>query len=223
MDQQVQTLQEEKEKKEEKSTATITTNATILPEYEQMYQQNNDLVGWLSIPDTTIDYPVMQTPAEEDYYLTHGFDKKENANGCLILDTESKAGMGTPSTNLIIHGHHMKSGEMFGNLEKYMDEDYAKQHRVIEFDTLYEKRQYEVVAVFLSQVYKKSDQVFKYYKFIEASNENQFNDFYSHIKELSLFDTGVTAEFGDEFITLSTCAYHVENGRLVVVGKRLSP
>ena len=191
----------------------------ILPEYEEIYKENTDFIGWLSIRDTSIDYPVMQKVDDEDYYLNHDFDKQENINGCLIMDADSVV---DESTNLIIHGHNMKSGEMFGNLKLFRNEEYYKKHNIIYFDTLYENRQYEIVVVFLSQVYKKSDDVFKYYNFTHEFTEEEFDEFYRNIQERALFDTGIKAEFGDEFITLSTCSSHIENGRLVVVGKRIS-
>ena len=204
----------------------------IMEKYKALYEENPDIIGWLTIDDTVIDYPVMQTPDDEEYYLHLGFDRQYSDNGCLIMDTDSNVGVGTkeggyfggesaPSTNLIIHGHTMKSGAMFGNLKLYEKEDYAKEHNIIKFDSLYESREYEVIAVFYSQVYYTTDTCFKYYKFFEAENQAEFDDWYDNIKELSLFDTGVEAELGDEFITLSCCAYHVEDGRFVVVGKRI--
>lgn len=203
----------------------------MLDEYKVLYEQNNDLIGWLHIEGTEIDYPVMQTPEDENYYLYRDFEGQENKNGCLILDTDSVAGVGlaiynyekgmAPSTNLIIHGHTMKSGAMFGNLDYYEDEQYGLSHSTICFDSLYEKREYELIAVFYSQVYYQSEDVFKYYKFFQADTQEEFDDWYNNIMELSLYDTGVRAEFGDEFITLSCCAYHVEDGRFVVVGKRI--
>ena len=203
---------------------------TMLPEYEALWQQNEDFIGWLRIEDTIIDYPVMQCTEDENYYLARDFYKEENKNGCLILDNDSNAGIGTieqqytngvlPSTNLIIHGHTMKSGQMFGGLKLYRDEEYGLAHNRICFDSLYEKREYALIAVFYSQVYYQSEDVFKYYKFFQADTQEEFEDWYKNIKEMSLYDTGITAEYGDEFITLSCCAYHVEDGRFVVVGKR---
>lgn len=204
----------------------------ILSEYKGLYEENKDFIGWLKIADTVIDYPVMQCMEDENYYLNRDFYKEDNKNGCLILDNDSNAGVGSaeqqyakgtkPSTNLIIHGHTMKSGEMFGNLKLYEDEEYGLSHKMICFDSLYEKREYELIAAFYSQVYYQSEEVFKYYKFFQADTQEEFDDWYNNIKELSLYDTGVTAEFGDEFITLSCCAYHVEDGRFVVVGKRIN-
>ena len=169
---------------------------------------------------------------DEEYYLNRDFDKNYSLNGCPIMDTDSVVGTGTaandykdgtePSTNLIIHGHNMKNGDMFGDLDKFRDKSFYETHKIIQLQTLYEDREYEIISVFLSQVYLKSQtDVFKYYKFFQANTEKEFDDFYGNIKKLALYDTGVDAEFGDEFISLSVCAYHVENGRLVVVGKRI--
>ena len=202
----------------------------ILPKYKELHEINPDLIGWLDIDGTVIDYPVMQTMEDESYYLRYDFYGKENRNGCLILDTDSTAGTGTkacdyangtaPSTNLIIHGHTMKSGEMFGKLKLYADAEYGREHNIICFDSLYEEREYEMIAVFYSQVYFESDDVFKYYKFFQADTQEEFDEWYENVKAMSLYDTGVTAQFGDEFLTLSCCSYHVEDGRFVVVGKR---
>lgn len=214
-----------------KSHVQTMDSAEIKYDMADLHEMNSDIAGWLIIEDTVIDYPVMQTPADEEFYLDRDFSKNYSAYGCLIMDTDSQIGTGTkandyadgsiPSTNLIIHGHNMKNGTMFGNLDLYRQDAYAKNHRKIKFSTLYEDREYEVISVFLSQVYLKTQtNVFKYYKFFQANTEEEFNNFYTNIKNKSLYDTGVTAEFGDEFLTLSVCAYHVENGRLVVVAKR---
>lgn len=203
----------------------------ILSQYRTLYELNPDMAGWLKIEGTVIDYPVMQTPEDEGYYLSRDFYGEESSSGCLIMDTDSHVGTGAkdegyakgqePSTNLIIHGHTMRNGEMFGDLDLYKDETYGKEHSRICFDSLYEEREYELLAVFYSQVYYESDDVFKYYQFFQADTREEFEDWYGNIKKLSLYDTGVTAEFGDEFLTLSCCAYHVEDGRFVVVAKRI--
>lgn len=208
-----------------------TLRTEMLPRYRELYAINQDLAGWLIIDGTVIDYPVMQTLRDENYYLYRDFYGRENKNGCLILDTDSEAGTGTkssgytdgtvPTTNLLIHGHTMKSGEMFGRLKNYADAEYGAQHNSICFDSLYEERKYELLAVFYSQIYYESDKVFKYYEFFQADTPEEFANWYENIKQLSLYDTGVTAQLGDEFITLSCCSYHVKDGRFVVVGKRV--
>lgn len=203
-----------------KSTEETDSGSALLQNpYRDSFLANEDMAGWLQIPGTVIDYPVMWTPQDENHYLYRDFDGSENKNGCLILDTDSSVNPLT--TNLIIHGHNMRSGAMFGNLTDYEDENYYKEHKQITLYTEECQRNYEVIAVFRSQVFKKTDSVFKFYKFFQADTEEEFDDFYQNIKAMSLYDTGVTAQYGDHFITLSTCVYHVEQGRFVVVAKEI--
>ena len=155
---------------------------------------------------------------DDEYYLHHDFYGNDSKYGCLYVREQADLGAGT---NFIIYGHNMKDGSMFGDLDLYGKESFYKEHPTVSFDTLYEERTYEIVAVFRSQVYNADDEVFKYYQFYEAETQEEFEDFYDNIKALSLYDTGVEAEFGDTFLTLSTCAYHVKDGRLVVVAKRI--
>lgn len=203
----------------------------MLTEYASLYRSNNDMIGWLRIEDSRIDYPVMQTPYNEEYYMYLDFEKKKNQNGSLIMDTDSTVGIGAleenymdgvrPSTNLIIHGHAMSDGSMFGDLPKYSEKAYGEKHSYICFDSLYEKRQYQVMAVFYSQVYRADEDTFKFYQFFQADSEDEFGDWYYNVKKMSIYDTGVKAEYGDEFITLTCCSYHTDEGRFVVVGKRV--
>lgn len=181
-----------------------------------LYEENPDLVGWLSIAGMKIDYPVMQCD-DNEYYLSHDFYGKEDKYGCLFV--KDIADVDKPSDNFIIYGHNMKDGAMFGDLDLYKKEAFYKEHTTIRFDTLYEERTYEIVAVFLSRVYKVGEEGFRYYSFYEAESEEDFYYFYDNIKSAALYETGVTAEYGDTFLTLSTCAYHEEDGRLVVVAK----
>lgn len=185
--------------------------------YQDSFLANEDMAAWLVVPDTRIDYPVMWTPRDENYYLRRSFDGGSDQNGCLILDTDSCVDPMT--TNLIIHGHNMKSGAMFGELDKYKEESYFQEHREMQLHTEKGIHTYEVIAAFPSQVYLKTEQVFKFYQFFQADTQEEFDDFYDNIKALSLYDTGVTAEFGDHFLTLSTCSYHVDHGRFVVVAR----
>lgn len=188
---------------------------TILAKYQKLYQENNDLAGWLAIAGTEIDYPVMQCE-DDEYYLHHNFFKEKDKYGCLYV--REIADLDTPGTNFIIYGHNMQDGCMFGNLDHYKEEGYFREHPLISFDTLSEEREYMVLASFRSQL---SEGDFKYYKFYQADTEEEFMGFYGTVKELSLYDTGVTAEFGDTFLTLSTCSAHTEDGRFVVVAKRV--
>ncbi len=188
--------------------------------YKEYFLENPDMAAWLRIPDTIVDYPVMWTPEDEDFYLLKNFKKKKSGNGCLILDTDSC--MDPLTTNLIIHGHNNK-GAMFGNLSKYEKKEYRDEHPFIYLSGKDYEHAYVVMAVFRSQVFYSTDVCFKYYKFFRADTEEEFKDFYDNVKAMSYYDTGVEATFGDRFLTLSTCSYHTENGRFVVVAKEVEP
>lgn len=191
----------------------------ILDEYKKLFNMNKKLIGWLKIDDTNIDYPVMQT-SDNVYYLTHNVNQEEDRNGALFMDAECDVVNG--STNYIIYGHDMRSGNMFGKLDKYKKESYYKEHKYITFDTIYEKATYEVMYAFESMVYKQEDVDFKYYQFIDALSEVEFNSYMKEMASWSLYDTGVTAQFGDQLLTLSTCDKTTRaNGRFVVVAKRI--
>ena len=190
----------------------------VLEEYQTLYNKNKSLIGWLKIDDTNIDYPVMQT-VNNEYYLDHNYTQEYDRNGSLFLD--KACDVVHRNTNLIIYGHHMKSGKMFGNLNKYSSQDYCKEHSTIQFDTIYEKGTYEVMYVFRSKIYNEDEIVFKYYQFLDAASDKEFTSYMQDMAELSLYDTGVTASYGDELLTLSTCDNSETDGRFVVVAKRI--
>ncbi len=191
---------------------------TVLEEYETLYNKNKRLIGWLKIEGTNIDYPVLQT-TDNVFYLDHNFDQEYDKNGSLFLD--AACDVVHRNTNLIIYGHHMRSGKMFGNLNKYSSESYYKDHATIQFDTIYEKGTYQVMYVFRSRIYNEDEIVFKYYQFFDAVSEKEFDSNMQEMAALSLYDTGVTASFGDELLTLSTCDNSETDGRFVVVAKRI--
>ena len=190
----------------------------VLDEYKNLLNKNKKLIGWIKIDDTNIDYPVMQT-TDNVYYLEHNLNQEYDKNGSIFMDKDCN--VLKPSTNYIIYGHHMKSGNMFGKLDLYEDEDYCREHPYIQFDTIYEKGTYEVMYVFRSRVYSEEEIVFKYYQFIDANSEQEFNSYMSEMESMSLYDTGVRAEYGDQLLTLSTCDYQEKNGRFVVVAKKI--
>ncbi len=189
----------------------------VLPEYAQLYELNPDLVGWISIEGTKINYPVMQTPDRTDYYLHRDFYGKESAHGCIYV--REQCDVVTPSDNLTIYGHRMRDGSMFKGLLEYMDEDYYESHRYIEFNTLTQRHTYEILAVFKTVAISGG---FYYHTFVNAGSEAEFDGFVGQCKELALYDTAVTAQYGDKLITLSTCEWSQTDGRLVVVAKRIA-
>lgn len=185
--------------------------------FESVYKDNEDLVGWIYIEDTPVDYPVMQTKHDPEYYLHRDFYHKYSSHGVPFLEVECDI---ESSDNLLIYGHHMRDGTMFAVLEKYKNESFFQLHSIIKFDTLTEEREYQVIAAFKTQANTGDSTNYSFQNYIELDSEEEFNIFYNDIKSRSIYDTGVNAEYGDTFITLTTCEYSSENGRMVVIAKR---
>lgn len=188
--------------------------------FAKLYALNNDFVGWLSIEGTNIDYPVMHTPNDPEFYLRRNFYKEDDNAGTLFADYRNT--LNPASTNVIIYGHHMKNKTMFYELMNYKEQSFFEDHRTISFDTLYGRGEYEIVAVILTKAYGIDEDVFKYYDFIEADTEEEYNEFMQNIRQLQLYDTGVESRFGDKLITLSTCEYSQEDGRLAVIARKIN-
>lgn len=191
---------------------------TAYDKYAAVYEQNSDFIGWISIEDTKINYPVMQTPGNKDFYLKHAFDKSYSEYGVPYMQENCKLGL---SDNCVIYGHHMQDGSMFADLCKFESEDFYKEHKTIYFDTLAGFGEYEIVCVFKTAAYAADG--FKYYCFVDAADAAEFNSFLSSCQSLALYDTGVSAEYGDKLITLSTCEYSRSNGRMVIVARLVHP
>ena len=186
---------------------------------EELQKENEEIIGWLEIEGTNINYPVLQT-SDNDYYLTHNYKKEYSSSGSLFLDKDFDLING--SSNYLIYGHRNKSGLMFEDLIKYAEEDFYKEHTKIKFTTNKDDSIYEILSVFYSRVYYKSEKnVFRYYYFVNAENEQEYNDFVENAKKASIYDTGVTAKYGDQLLTLSTCEYSQEDGRFAVVCKKI--
>lgn len=195
------------------------TKPNMLEGFVELYEKNPDLAGWIRIANTVIDYPVMFTPEDAEKYIYKNFEGEYDDNGLLFVD--GNCSMEPESDNLIIYGHNMRSGAMFASLLYYASKSYWQAHPIIEFSTLYETRKYEIVAAFYDRVYNKSDTCFKFYQFVNVDSKEAFQEGMSYFKEKACYETGVTAEYGDSLITLVTCAYHVKNGRFVVVAREV--
>ena len=188
---------------------------------EKIYRKNHDFVGWLSIEDTKISYPVMQTPEDEEYYIRRDFYGESSSAGTLFSDTESD--IKKPSDNILIYGHNMKTGTMFHDLLKYEDASFYNNHKYIQFDTIYGDGTYEVIAAFRTKIRAEDEAGFRYYHFFNAEDASQFDDYVKNCKDLTPYDISTNASYGDTLLTLSTCAYHTTNGRFVVVAKKIAP
>jgi sortase B len=180
--------------------------------------QNQDIIGWLQIKDTKINYPVMQTKNEPEFYLRRNFKKEKSVAGTPFLDAASD--INKPTLNWTIYGHNIKSGIMFHDLLKYANEDFYETHKTFTFDTINGTGTYEIVAVYYTQIYTTAYDGFKYYYYNGITSPGLLKEFIAGSKALSLYDTGVTVE-NEQVLTLSTCAYQVEDGRFVVVAKKI--
>lgn len=224
------------------SEPPATEAPAMLPEYAAVYALNNDLVGWINIPALQIKYPVMQTPDRPDYYLRRDFYGEYNTSGCLYV--REACDVFAPSDNVVIYGHAMKTGDMFGRLYYYRDKSYWEKHPYFTFDTLYEHHDYQIFAVFRTSGTWGIG--YPYHMFNDTNSEEAFNQFIANVKGAAFtmdtkqangtdlylgsvyYDTGITPKYGDRLVTLSTCEYSIrdpgtntKNGRLVIVAVRV--
>ena len=190
----------------------------ILPEYKALYAENSDTAGWLRIDGTGIDNVVMYAPDEIDKYLHTDFYGNYSYRGCLFVDEYCDI---LSSDNLIIYGHNMKDYSMFGSLMYYVSEDFYRQHKLISFDTIYEKQTYEIVAAIKTELVPEGSDGFKYYEYTGSGDEDSFSEYVKFIEENKLYDTDAELSPGDKILTLSTCAYHSEDGRFIVVARKI--
>lgn len=197
---------------------------------EELHNQYPGVVGWLDVPGTTISFPIVQNTETNDYYLDHTYKGEYSARGSIYLD--KRVDLEKPSENFLIYGHRNQNGAMFEPLMNYEKEAFYKEHKTMTFTTLHEDAEYEIIAAFRSRLYYKSEKnVYRYYFFINADDtslynpaiqggEAAFNDFVQNAKKDSMYPIEPTASYGDQLMTLSTCAYHSENGRFAVVAKK---
>lgn len=197
---------------------TEPTEPVMFPEYEVVYNKNKDMVGWIEIPGTVISYPVVHTPDRKDFYLRKNFYGDYATCGTLYV--REQCDVFEPSDNVTIYGHNMANGTMFADLHKYEKKDFWEANRYIYFDTLYEYHTYEIFAVFVSSA-KLDEGAFPYHLFDYADDAAEYDKFVANCKELSLYDTGITPQLGEKLITLSTCDKSIEQGRFVVVARRV--
>lgn len=245
-----------------------------LPKYTELLKINPYVSGWLKVDDSNIDDPVVYTPGSQNFFLHRAIDGSEQSKGTLFISVDWQPGY----HNTLIYGHNMKDGTAFGSLAKFADESYGREHHTIHFDTLYEERDYELFAVFYSQIAEEEIETeedreqadkeiaeesiaekaeegievepqeltlndlnlwydfggedifrrekdddrgrFRYYYYTNLTDRSDFDYFVRNVKDRALYDMGIEADWGDDLLTLSTCSYHVENGRFVVVGIR---
>lgn len=199
---------------------TNPTTPSILPEYAASYALNNDMVGWIQIPGTQVDYPVVQSKYQANYYLRRNFQKEYSDSGTIYA--REACDVNKPSDNVVLYGHNMTTGIMFHDLIKYKKQSFWEENRYIYFDTLTEYRTYEIFAVFVTTADPRIG--FRYHIFHEASGSEDFDDYVATAKSLAYYDTGIIPQYGDKLLTLSTCDRTIGyggDGRLVVMARRV--
>lgn len=188
--------------------------------FAALVEENSDFIGWLRIEDTEktkVDYPVMHTPDDPEYYLHRSFERKYSDYGVPFMDYACTI----HSNNIYIYGHNMRNGSMFAPLHKYKEEEYWQAHPTICFDTLEYSGVYEILAVYVEKVHFTDEtDAFRFYNYAGELGPEEFADYVRQAKEAAFYDTGVDAEYGDMLINLITCSYHAANGRLIVTAKR---
>ena len=184
---------------------------------ENIAKINSDVIGWIKIENTNIDYPVMQNG---DYYLHRNIYKNYSSHGTPYLAEYCNIQY---SDNLIIYGHHINDNSMFAQLDNYKKHSFYENHKYIKFYSYYNgktiEKTYEVAIAFKTVVY--SDKGFKYYNYTNFSDVQELNDFIENCRKLESYNTGIDINYGDKLITLSTCEYSQKNGRIVVVAKQI--
>lgn len=186
---------------------------TVLFEYQALYEINRDMVGWIQIEDTAINYPVVQTPKEPNFYLRKNFYKEKATCGTIYV--REACDVNLPSDNVTVYGHNMRNGTMFADLHKYEKKSFWEDHRYVNFDTLHEYRTYEIFSIFKTTA--DLTKGFTYHIYDTFATEKAFNEYVSTCKNIDLYDTGIRPNYGEKLLTLSTCDKSIPDGRLVVV------
>ena len=204
--------------REQDTQQEIASQSSVQSTSRNLCLENADMIGWIQIEGTSIDYPVMQTPADPNYYLKHDFEKHYTDYGCPFMQADCDAL--APSDNLIVYGHNMKDGAMFADLAKYRSKDFWQAHKTVWFDTELDSSAYEIFAVIHTTVQADAADAFPFYRFVDAAAPEDFTAYVSACKARALYDTGISAEYGDKLLTLSTCDNITDDGRLLVIAKQ---
>lgn len=188
-----------------------------LKQYREIAGQYPDFFGWVKVPGTKIDYPVMQSQ-DSGFYLDHDYTGEPSREGAVFVDAGTKD---FPLDNLVVvYGHNMKNGNVFGELKKYTGEEFVSEHPDVYFDTVYESNEYQIAAVLKTHILYETEEGFRYYQTFGYRSEEEFQECMEFIEENAVLETDEELVYGDEILMLSTCEYSQENGRLVIVAKK---
>jgi SrtB family sortase len=198
----------------------------VLDSASQLLEINSDTVGWVQIDGTNIAMPVVQRKTSDgnSYYLTHAFDGSTNKAGTIFLDYRATLNASERSDNLVLYGHNQRDKTMFGDLAYYKhDLEYYKEHPTVTFCSNYIADTYKIIACFVTEVEPSQTRdgvVFDYHNYIDLDSYDRYNEFITNVMERSQIITGVDVEYGDSFLTLSTCSNEFEPSRFVVIARR---
>lgn len=183
---------------------------TVFPkvDFEALEAMNSDIVGWIQIDETKINYPIVQGE-NNSYYLSHLYDKKSNSAGCIYLDYRNKDDFS--DRNNVIYGHYVRNGSMFGDLHKYKESDYSLSHPTFQIMTPTANFVVEIFAVSIVSVYEDGWRM-------TFDDDQAFEDWLAFCIDKSIVDMGVNPTKDDRVVTLSTCTYESGNSRLLIYG-----
>ncbi|NLN70911.1 MAG: class B sortase [Chloroflexi bacterium] len=190
---------------------------SILSHYQTLHMMNSDFIGWVKVENSKINYPVMYTPDDPEYYLRRAFDKTAAISGTPFIDVNCNL----LSDVTIIYGHNMNNDSMFGTLDYYKDVRFWQENPTFSFDTLDKRQQFEVFAVLESRVQAEKESNFRYYEQCGVLTAPAHAELMSWLIDHSLYDTGVVPRYGNHIVILSTCSYHTADGRFLVAAQKV--
>ena len=189
----------------------------LQPGFEELYTANPDICGWLNVA-SFVDEPVLWR--DNSFYLDHGFDREDSIDGAVFLDERGERYAEEPS--LLVYGHNMKSGAMFGLMDNYREADYLKQYPIVTYQSAWEEepRKYVLFSLFDASMTPENDEYQRivWYPFPGREEHQAYLD---QLKARSFYRVPIDVTVDDQLITLVTCSYSQENGRFLVTGRRL--
>lgn len=212
-------LRAQQEAERAAAQAAADAQAALEAGYDSLHAQNADYAGWLTVGGTHIDYPVMWTPSDPNYYLRRAFDRSASASGTPFI----AEGADIDSTCLLIYGHEMHNGTMFGDLDLFADPAYLNSTGsvCVSFTTRTEMRHYEVFAAVRTQLLAQGTPGFRYYNAAGPLDQAGFDELVGWLKTNALYDTGITPHYGEQILLLSTCSEHTQDGRFLLAARRV--
>lgn len=181
-----------------------------LPEYIAFYKKNPDFIGWLKIEGTKVNYPVVKGK-DNKFYLNHSFEKERNRYGTIFADKDSD--LEEPFSQIILYGHNMKDGAMFGVLDQYADPDFYQRHKTIQFENGVRSGEFEIFSVIKTD----TENGLPFYNFQQGKGEKDYLDFMEKAIESSIYPIASEGTWEDIILTLSTCDYSQKDGRILVM------